>query len=63
MFGASRPANFLGLLGPVLAQRAGRPLVVTMRQILEATRPTSIGATNGRDAQWAARGDLAAAGG
>ncbi len=55
MFGASRPANFLGLLGPVLARRAGRPLVVTLHQILEATPPTSIGAKNGRLTHWGLR--------
>jgi len=55
MFGASRPANFLGLLGPVLAQRAGRPMVVTLHQILEATPPTSIGAKNGRLTHWGLR--------
>ncbi len=47
MFGASRPANFLGLLAPLLARRGGRPLVVTLHQILEATPPRSIGAKNG----------------
>ena len=55
MFGASRPANFLGLLGPVLAHRAGRPLVVTLHQILEATPPLSIGAKNGRLTHWGLR--------
>lgn len=55
MFGASRPANFLGLLGPVLARRLGRPLVVTLHQILEATPPTSIGAKNGRLTHWGLR--------
>jgi glycosyltransferase involved in cell wall biosynthesis len=55
MFGASRPANFLGLLGPALARRAGRPLVVTLHQILEATPPTSIGAKNGPLTQWGLR--------
>jgi len=47
MFGASRPANFLGVLAPLLARRGGRPLVVTLHQILEATPPRSIGAKNG----------------
>jgi glycosyltransferase involved in cell wall biosynthesis len=47
MFGASRPANFLGLLAPLIARRSGRPLVVTLHQILEATPPRSIGAKNG----------------
>jgi glycosyltransferase involved in cell wall biosynthesis len=55
MFGASRPANFLGLLGPVLARCAGRPLVVTLHQILEATPPNSIGAKNGRLTHWGLR--------
>src|SRR5215471_16275903 len=30
MFGASRPANFLGVLGALAGRRSGRPLVVTM---------------------------------
>ena len=47
MFGASRPANFLGVLAPLIARRGGRPLVVTLHQILEATPPRSIGAKNG----------------
>ena len=47
MFGASRPANFFGLLAPLVARRSGRPLVVTLHQILEATPPRSIGAKNG----------------
>lgn len=47
MFGASRPANFFGLLAPLIARRGGRPLVVTLHQILEATPPGSIGAKNG----------------
>jgi glycosyltransferase involved in cell wall biosynthesis len=55
MFGASRPANFLGLLAPLVARRSGRPLVVTLHQILEATPPRSIGATNGVVTHWGLR--------
>jgi glycosyltransferase involved in cell wall biosynthesis len=47
MFGASRPANFLGLLAPLMTRQAGRPLVVTMHQMLEASPPRTIGAKNG----------------
>jgi glycosyltransferase involved in cell wall biosynthesis len=47
MFGASRPANFLGLLAPLLVRQAGRPLTVTLHQMLEASPPRSIGAKNG----------------
>jgi glycosyltransferase involved in cell wall biosynthesis len=35
------------LLAPLAARRSGRPLVVTLHQILEATPPRSIGAKNG----------------
>jgi len=55
MFGASRPANFLGLLAPLLARPGGRPLVVTLHQILEATPPRSIGAKNGAVTHWGLR--------
>jgi glycosyltransferase involved in cell wall biosynthesis len=55
MFGATRPANFLGLLAPLLARRGGRPLVVTLHQILEATPPHSIGAKNGAFTHWGLR--------
>src|SRR5579859_7474504 len=55
MFGASRPANFLGLLAPLAARRGGQPLVVTLHQILEATPPRSIGAKNGRVTHWGLR--------
>jgi glycosyltransferase involved in cell wall biosynthesis len=55
MFGASRPANFLGLLAPLVARRSGRPLVVTLHQILEATPPRSIGAKNGVVTHWGLR--------
>ena len=55
MFGASRPANFLGLLAPLLARGSGRPLVVTLHQILEATSPRSIGAKNGAVTHWGLR--------
>jgi glycosyltransferase involved in cell wall biosynthesis len=47
MFGASRPANFLGLLAPLMTRQAGRPLVVTLHQMLEASPPRTIGAKNG----------------
>jgi glycosyltransferase involved in cell wall biosynthesis len=55
MFGASRPANFLGLLGALAGRRSGGPLVVTMHQILEATPPRSIGAKNGAVTHWGLR--------
>ncbi len=55
MFGASRPANFFGLLAPLMARRSGRPLVVTLHQMLEATSPRSIGATNGAVTHWGLR--------
>lgn len=55
MFGASRRANFLGLLAPLVARRRGRPLVVTLHQILEATPPRSIGAKNGAVTHWGLR--------
>ena len=55
MFGASRPANFLGLLGPLLARRAETPVVVTLHQILEASPPGSIGAKNGPLTNWGLR--------
>ncbi|MEP7356312.1 MAG: glycosyltransferase family 4 protein [Anaerolineales bacterium] len=47
MFGASRPANFLGLMAPLMSREAGRPLVVTLHQMLEASPPRTIGAKNG----------------
>ena len=47
MFGASRPANFLGLMAPLLTREPGRPLVVTLHQMLEASPPRTIGAKNG----------------
>ncbi len=55
MFGASRPANFFGLLAPLAARRNNRRLVVTQHQILEATPPRSIGATNGAVTHWGLR--------
>ncbi len=55
MFGATRPANFLGLLAPLIARRRDRPLVVTLHQILEATPPRSIGAKNGAVTHWGLR--------
>ena len=55
MFGDSRPANFLGLLAPLVARPGGRPLVVTLHQILEATPPRSIGAKNGAVTHWGLR--------
>ena len=55
MFGDSRPANFFGLLAPLMARPGGRPLVVTLHQILEATSPRSIGAKNGAVTHWGLR--------
>src|SRR5579859_5010802 len=55
MFGDSRPANFFGLLAPLMARPGGRPLVVTLHQILEATPPRSIGAKNGAVTHWGLR--------
>ena len=55
IFGASRPANFLGLLAPLVARRGSRRLIVTLHQILEASPPSSIGAKNGVLTNWGLR--------
>jgi glycosyltransferase involved in cell wall biosynthesis len=48
VFGMSRVANFLGLALPMLTRRAGLPTVVTLHELFEAVRPTTLGMSNGR---------------
>jgi glycosyltransferase involved in cell wall biosynthesis len=55
MFGRSRPANFLGLATPLLARRAGIPVVTTTHEIAETVQPHDIGLQNGRFTQWGTR--------
>jgi glycosyltransferase involved in cell wall biosynthesis len=55
MFGRTRAANFLGLLVPTLARQWRVPALVTLHELVETTRLTSLGTPNGAFTQWGAR--------
>lgn len=54
MFGRSRLVNFLGLLTPCLARRAGLPVMVTLHEVFETARLRRLGLHNGPITHWGA---------
>lgn len=55
MFGRARLVNFLGLLVPALARPWRVPALVTLHEMVETTRLTSLGTPNGAFTHWGAR--------
>jgi glycosyltransferase involved in cell wall biosynthesis len=55
MFGRSRRVNFLALMTPLLARRAGIPVVTTLHEVFETVHARDLGLPNGALTTWGAR--------